>query len=57
MSNILFDFEYKTPVRLLLENVHSVRGQSGFYDLALTERNMQVTFNLKLSVCSLGVEI
>ena len=37
--------------------VHCVRGQSGFYDLALTERNMQIRFNLKLCVYSLGVDI
>ena len=37
--------------------VHSVRGQSGFYNLALTERNMQIRFDLKLSAYSLGVEI
>ena len=37
--------------------VHSVQEQSGFYDLALTERNMQIRFDLKLSAYSLGVEI
>ena len=37
--------------------VHSVRGQSGFFDLAMTERNMQVRFDLKLSVYLLGVDI
>ena len=37
--------------------VHSVRGQSGFYNLALTERNMYIKFDLKLSVDSLGLEI
>ena len=37
--------------------LHSVRGQSGFYNLALTERNMQIKFDLKLSVYSLGVDI
>ena len=36
--------------------VHSVRGQSGFYNLALTERNMQIRFDLKLSAYSLGVD-
>ena len=39
------------------DTVHSVRGQSGFFDLALTGRNMQVKFNLKLSVYSLDLEI
>ena len=37
--------------------VHSVRGQSGFFNLALTEGNMQIEFDLKLSVYSLGVDI
>ena len=37
--------------------VHCVRGQSGFYNLALTEENMQNKFDLKLSVYSLGVDI
>ena len=34
--------------------IHCVRGQSGFYNLALTEENMQNKFDLKLSVYSLG---
>ena len=38
-------------------DVHCVRGQSGFFNLALTEGNMQVKFDLKLTVYSLGVEI
>ena len=38
-------------------NVHCVRGQSGFFNLALTERNMQVKFDLKLTVYSLGLDI
>ena len=37
--------------------VHSVRGQSGFFDLVLTERNVLDKFNLMLSVYSLGLEI
>ena len=37
--------------------VHSVRGQSVFFNLALTEGNMQIKFDLKLSVYSLGVDI
>ena len=38
--------------------IHSVRGQSFFFfNLALTERNMHVKFDLKLSVYSLGLEI
>ena len=37
--------------------LHCVRGQSGFYNLALTEENMQNKFDLKLSVYSLGVDI
>ena len=37
--------------------IHSVRGQSGFFNLVLTERNMKVKFDLKLSVYSLGTEI
>ena len=37
--------------------LHCVRGQSGFFDLVLTERNMQVEFDLKLSGYSLGVDI
>ena len=35
---------------------YSVRGQSVFLNLALTERNMQIKFDLKLSVYSLGVD-
>ena len=30
--------------------LHCVRGQSGFFNLALTEGNMQVKFDLKLTV-------
>ena len=37
--------------------LHCVRGQSGFFDLALTEGNMQIKFALKLSVYSLGLDI
>ena len=37
--------------------VHCVREQSGFFDLAQTERNMQIKFDLKLSGYSLGVDI
>ena len=37
--------------------LHCVRGQSGFFDLVLTERNMQIKFDLRLSVYSLGVDI
>ena len=37
--------------------IHCVRGQSGFLNLALTEGNMQIKFDLKLSVYSLGVDI
>ena len=40
-----------------ISTLHSVRGQSGFCNLALTERNIQIKFYLKLSVYSLGVEI
>ena len=38
-------------------DVQGVRGQSVFFNLVLTERNMQVEFDLKLSVYSLGVDI
>ena len=38
-------------------HVHSVRGQSVFLNLALTEENIQIKFDLKLFVYSLGVEI
>ena len=38
-------------------HLHCVRGQSGFFDLVLTERNMQIKFDLRLSVYSLGVDI
>ena len=37
--------------------VHCVRGQSGFFYLALTEVNMQIEFDWKLSVYSLGLDI
>ena len=42
-------------VKKTLRNTNG--GQSGFYNLALTERNMQIRFDLKLSAYSLGVEI
>ena len=32
-------------------------GKVFFFNLALTERNMQIEFNLKLSVYSLGLDI
>ena len=38
-------------------SIQGVRGQSGFFDLVLTERNMQIKFDLRLSVYSLGVDI
>ena len=38
-------------------NLHCVRGQSGFFDLVLTERNTQIKFDLRLSGYSLGVDI
>ena len=37
--------------------IHGVRGQKGFFNLALKERNMQLKFDLKLPVYSLGLEI
>jgi hypothetical protein len=40
------------------KSVHSVRGQSDFFfNLALMEKNMQVKFDLKLSVYSLVLNI
>ena len=42
---------------LISIQVHCVREQSGFFDLAQTERNMQIKFDLKLSGYSLGVDI
>ena len=51
------EFIEKSLILQFFQYVHSVRGQSGFYDLALTERNMQIRFNLKLCVYSLGVDI
>ena len=44
-----------TPIQP--RGVHCVRGQSGFFNLAQTEGNMQIKFDLKLSVYSLGVDI
>ena len=44
-------------VPTLTPQVHCVRGQSGFFDLVLTERNMQIKFDLRLSVYSLGEDI
>ena len=43
--------------RLKSSLLHRVRGQSVFFDLVLTERNMQIKFDLRLSVYSLGVDI
>ena len=40
-----------------LVEIHRVRVQSVLFNLALTEGNMQVKFDLKLTVYSLGVEI
>ena len=37
--------------------IHSVRGQNGFFNLVLTERNVHVKFDLMLSVYSLGLDI
>ena len=37
--------------------LHCVRGQSGFFDLALIEVNIQIEFDWKLSVYSLGLDI
>ena len=37
--------------------LHSVRGQNGFFNLVLTERNVHVKFDLMLSVYSLGLDI
>ena len=42
---------------LFILDIHCVRGQSGFFDLALTEVNMQIEFNWKLSEYSLGLDI
>ena len=59
----MFDLMVKTPISDLSKEVlsnlliHCVRGQSGFFDLVLTERNMQIKFDLRLSVYSLGVDI
>ena len=38
-------------------DLHSVRGQNGFFNLVLTERNMDVKLDLMLSVYSLGLDI
>ena len=40
-----------------LLDIHCVRGQSGFFNLVQTERNVQIKFDLKLSEYSLGVDI
>ena len=40
-----------------LKSIHSVRGQNGFFNLVLTERNVHVEFDLMLSVHSLGLDI
>ena len=37
--------------------IYSVRGQSVFFNLALTEGNMQIKFDSKLYVYSLGLDI
>ena len=54
---MIFILLFKLMLCLIYWMVHSVRGQSGFFNLALTERNMQVKFDLKLSVYSLGLDI
>ena len=40
-----------------IDSVHGVREQNVFLNLILTERNMQVNFDLKLSVYSLGLKM
>ena len=47
----------KGKVYVIIQKLHSVRGQNVFIYLALAERNTQVKFDLKLSVYSLGMEI
>ena len=48
---LLLAFQY------LILMFHCVRGQSGFFNLAQTEGNMQIKFDLMLSVYSLGLDI
>ena len=50
----LFFFEFRNCRKF--KYLHRVRGQSGFFDLVLTERNMQIKFDLRLSVYLLGVD-
>ena len=62
VSYLVDSFLSYLPVKRIWRNkavcsVHCVRGQSGFFDLVLTERNMQIKFDLRLSVYSLGVDI
>ena len=57
------NFNKKNPFKIWwilapTSQIYSVRGQNVFFfNLVLTERNMQVEFGLKLSVYSLGVDI
>ena len=44
-------------LKKFIAQIHRVRGQSVFFNLVLIERNMQVEFDLKLSVYSSGVDI
>ena len=62
IKNTLFQFNILSSRRTARQKsefmyLHSVQGQSGFFNLVLTERNMQVKYDLKLSVYSLGLEI
>ena len=49
---LICEIEFNT-----ITDIQGVRGQSGFFNLVLTERIMQVEFNLKLSGYSSGVDI
>ena len=49
------DKKYHTNWELIGYRVSE--GKVFFFNLALTERNLQIKFNLKLSVYSLGVDI
>ena len=49
----IYLFENEVLLEFSLESrslIHSVRGQNGFLNLVLTEKNMQVKCNLILSV-------
>ena len=56
-TDLCIRFNHQSWHVFWLWHIHSVRRQSVFFNLTLTERNMQIKFYLKLSVYSLDLDI